>query len=308
MKKIIIGGSGFIGTSLAKNLRNEDHDVIVIDSKNRLLKNEDLLSDIKCYEMDFPTLDTKLLNSLFSEGDVLIHLACTTNPSKSMKNIIHDAQTNILPSIELFSMAIENKLSKIIFASSGGTIYGDTNTPTITESHTKSPLSAYGVSKFTIENYLNFLTLNSSTQGISLRIGNPYGEYQLKGVSIGAIAAFLNAIKNDQKIKIWGNGEIIRDYLYIDDLYNAFYQVLQKDNIQGSFNIGSGKGYSINQLLGVINKITGKKTHVVYLEKRGYDVPKIILNSTKFNKITGWECNLSITQGITKIWNKIRGF
>jgi len=306
MKVIIIGGAGFIGISVAKTILQNNLNVVIVDSDYRIQRNITDLTDTENRVMDFTDLDVNLLDSLITKGDVVIHLACTTNPSKSMQDIKYDAQSNILPSIEIFKIAIKNKASKIIFSSSGGTVYGNVNSSSILESDDKNPISAYGVSKLAIENYLMLMTANSDTNGICLRIGNPYGSYQLQGTTIGAISAFLNATKNNKTITIWGDGNFIRDYLYIDDLSNAFYYALRDENLIGVFNIGSGVGHSLNQLLVIIKEATQIDNIIEYTEQRGFDVPSIVLNTNKFSKKTGWSCQYSINQGINKMWDRIK--
>ncbi|MFK8012900.1 MAG: NAD-dependent epimerase/dehydratase family protein [Marinicellaceae bacterium] len=306
MKVLIIGGAGFIGLSVAKKFLQKNLNVVIVDSDYRIQRNIADLTGTESIVMDFTDLDVNLLDSIISKGDIVIHLACTTNPSKSMQDIKYDAQSNILPSIDIFKIAIKNKASKIIFSSSGGTVYGNVSSSSIIESDDKKPISAYGVSKLAIENYLLLMTANSDTNGICLRIGNPYGSYQLKGTTIGAIAAFFNATKNNETITIWGDGNFIRDYLYIDDLSNAFYCALRDDSLSGVFNVGSGVGHSLNQLITIINETTQIDNIIEYTKKRGFDVPSIVLNTNKFNKKTGWSCQYSINQGINKMWDRIK--
>jgi len=306
MKIIILGGAGFLGVSLAQLLKSNGKEVVVVDSKSRLKKNKQYLNNIVSLPMDFPEIDLSFLNQLFDQGDQLVHMACTTNPNKSMKNIKFDASSNIIPSIEIFSLAVKNKLDKIVFTSSGGTVYGNCQSKIIKENEDKNPISAYGVSKLAIENYLNVITMGSETNGVSLRVGNPFGSYQLKGTTIGAIAAFMNFTQNNQQINIYGDGSIVRDYIYIDDVSNAFLYSLNHKNLHGTFNIGSGIGFSINEILALIKEILNIDQKIAFHKSRQFDVPRIILDASKFKQKTNWKPKITVKNGIELIWKDLQ--
>ena len=302
---VLIGGAGFLGTSLVQAFYNI-YDITVIDTKTRLEQNKHLLVNVKVFEMNFPAIDNELLGKVFKKTEVVIHLACTTNPAKSMKDMSYDIITNVIPSIELFKLAIKHKVPKVIFSSSGGTVYGESNKPILTEKTEKKPLSAYGISKHSIEKYLSLITNGTNTIGISLRIGNPYGDFQLCGTKVGAIAAFLTAFSEKKPIIIWGDGEIIRDYLYIKDLTKAFESTIESNTIkQGCYNVGSGQGYSLNEILTIIEKVAGFKTEIRYEKTRGFDVPSIVLCTERFKSLTGWRCEYNLQDGISDMWLKI---
>lgn len=306
MKIIISGGAGFLGVSLAQFLKSKGKEVVVIDSKLRLTNNNDNLKGISCYPTNFPDVDLIFLDQLFKKGDQLVHLACTTNPNKSMKDIKFDASSNIIPSIEIFNLAVKNKLDKIVFASSGGTVYGSTKSKLIKETEDKNPISAYGVSKLAIEKYLNVITMDSDTKGVSLRIGNPFGSYQLKGTTIGAIAAFMKLTLNNQDINIYGDGSIVRDFIYIDDVSNAFFYSLHNKELEGVFNIGLETGVSINEILKLIKTTLNLKQNINYHESRSFDVPRITLDTSKFRNATNWEPKISVKEGIKLIWQDLK--
>ena len=168
------------------------------------------------------------------------------------------------------------------------------------QEHPTKPICAYGVSKLAIENYL---ALHHRIEGISLRLGNPYGRYQLRGTAIGLIANFLNALHSGRALEIWGDGSVVRDYLHIDDLADAFVKAATNDLLEpGAYNVGSGTGRSINDIIEEIAHVVGERIQVRNVAGRGFDVPEIVLDSQKLKRKTGWICKVKLETGIRLLW------
>jgi UDP-glucose 4-epimerase len=195
----------------------------------------------------------------------------------------------------------------IVFASSGGTIYGDGSGEPLKEDHDKAPLSAYGVVKLAIEHYLQLYHSQFGLKTFSLRISNAYGPGQLKGVVIGSVARFLRNVVEGETIEIWGDGSIVRDYVYIDDIVDAFTRcVLNLDEMKaGSYNIGSGVGHSLNQVIELVSEITGLSARVDYTEARRFDVHSIVLDPSKMTRESGWRPKVNLTGGIQRMFEVI---
>src|ERR1017187_1813527 len=209
MRIAIIGGAGFIGSAIAQLLSKQNIELTIFDTKKRLDKLSNVRQQFNTIQFPYPKV--KDLHRYLTGYDVLIHLACTTEPAISMESLVFDAYTNIIPSLEIFQMAIEAGISRIIFSSSGGTVYGDPKVLPVIEEDEKKPVSAYGVSKLAIEHYLQLYAINNSITGISLRLANPYGPFQLQGTRIGIIAHYLNDIKHGHALTVYGDGNIVRD-------------------------------------------------------------------------------------------------
>lgn len=304
MKVAIIGGAGFIGSKLSELLKINNDFVCILDTETRLNSNSEFIKQIP--QIVFPFPDVSNIEKHLVGFDSIVHLSCTSEPAISMDSVLLDAQNNILPSIQIFEAAIKAGVSRIIFSSSGGTVYGTPKTIPVKEEFDKKPISAYGVSKLTIENYLNLYSKNFPIKGISLRIANPYGDYQLRGTRIGIIANYLTHIKNNQEIEVWGNGEIIRDYIHIDSVADAFLKALHSSLLpSGSYNVGSGIGTSINELIDLLFSITNKSVKVNYKLSRPFDVSNISLDSSLFSESTGWKPNVSLHRGIERLWEAI---
>lgn len=298
MNVVIVGGAGFIGCSLVKQLHSHGFKLRVLDSARRLERVADLLGDVEKHAFDF-SVDTDAAR--FMEGaQALVHLGCSTTPAQSMSNMVHDADSNIGPSIRLFDAAMASGITRVIFSSSGGTVYGVPRQSSMEEFHPTQPLSAYGVSKLAIENYLR---LYQSLRGISLRIANPFGAYQLRGAAVGVIARYVDAIGRGEPIEVWGDGSVVRDYIAVEDVARAIHQALATTDVPaGAYNIGSGVGTSINEVIDCIFEVSGRKVPVIYSSGRLYDVPSVVLDSSLFSRITAWRPEIAFHQAVDNLW------
>lgn len=300
MRVVIVGGAGFIGTALARSLRARSVVPVVLDAGHRLARARKALDGIESRKFDFER--QKSAAALLTGADALVHLACTSDPSRSMKDIAGDVESNVIPSVRLFDAASASGVRRVVFASSGGTVYGTPGKLPVSEAEPPHPLSAYGVSKLAVENYL---ALYPSLQGISLRIANPYGAYQLAGVPIGVIARYAMAAASGQSLEVWGDGSVVRDFIAIEDVVSAFHQALTNNSLPaGAYNIGSGVGHSINEVIGAIGRSANRELDVEYLDARGYDVPRIVLDTTSFTAHTGWQAGVPFEAGIAALYAK----
>lgn len=252
-------------------------------------------------------LDLDKHDAVFRDVDCVIYLSTDSHPQASMEDPEKDAQNNIIPAVRMMESCRHFGVGSIMFASSGGTIYGDSQGEPLTEEHEKAPLSAYGVVKLSIEQYLQLYHSQFGLRTFSLRISNAYGPGQLKGAVIGSVARFLRNIVEGETIEIWGDGSIVRDYVYIDDIVDAFMRcVLKMDQMKaGSYNIGSGVGHSLNQVIELVSEITGLSAHVEYTEARRFDVHSIVLDSSKMTRGSGWRAKVNLTEGIKRMFEVI---
>lgn len=305
-RAVITGGAGFLGTALAGRLRADGYEVCVLDTPDRLGVVEDLLEGIETRPFLFPKTDG--ISEALAGSAILIHLACTTTPASSMRDMARDAAENIGPSVAIFQAAAQAGLSKIVFASSGGTVYGDPDILPVPEHAAGGALSGYGVSKLAIENYLRLVASQAGLTGISLRIGNPYGPFQLRGASVGVIASYLRHIHIGKAPEVWGNGSIIRDYIHIDDLTAAISVAVSTSGLlSGPYNIGSGVGHSINEIFATICRVTGSDLALQYKPARGFDVDAIVLDTSSFRELTNWSPQIDLESGIEQLWRNLNG-
>ena len=248
-KCLVIGGSGFIGSHVVRSLTSKNYFVRVFDRNNELFKKN--LGDVENIELvigDISNFDDvkKALKGIHR----VVHSVYTTLPSTSMNNLSYDLDSNISPLINLLELIKESKtVTKLVYLSSGGTVYGNpVNLEPIAEDHPTKPISSYGLTKLIAEHYIRLCLTNSNICGYVLRPSNAYGESQDINRPQGAVVHFLKALLNDLPIDLYGDGGIIRDYIYIKDLTEAIVQCLLIPNHQpgkiSSFNVGSEKGVS----------------------------------------------------------------
>lgn len=297
---LLVGGAGFLGSCLAEYLVVNGYKVRVFDIFEPLV-NRDEVEFIRGDYLQIGDFDF-----IFKDVQIVIHLVHTTVPQTSMADMSYDVVSNVLPSISLLQMVTKHKIKKFIFISSGGTVYGVPSQELVTETHPTSPISSYGITKLTIERYIQMFSYLYGLNSFILRLSNPYGVQGRFKKNQGVIPLFLNAIKETGSIEVWGDGSVVRDFIYVDDFCEALLEVLKKDIKPDIYNIGSGIGHSLNDVIKVIRNQIGK-FEVVYKNGREIDIPKIVLDTQKFENQTGWKAHTSLEDGIKRcsqfFWN-----
>ena len=235
--------------------------------------------------------------------DIIFHLASSTVPSTSNLDPLLDVNANLVASLNILNMAVKAKIKKIIYFSSGGAVYGSQN-GLINENHDLKPISSYGIIKSTIEKYFTLYSELYDINTIILRPSNPYGPRQGNFNTQGVISTFLKNIFNKENLTVFGNGEALKDYIYIDDLAFLSYEVAIKEK-SGIFNIGTGVGTSVNELIIIISETTNVSPNVNYIESKNYDVPNFILDINKVKNIINDFNYTSLHIGIKSTWSWI---
>lgn len=290
----ILGAGGFIGNALATYLIGKGHSIKTYDKSNICRLGD---RHVNHYVGDFSTEDR--WTDILLDVDVCYHFISTSLPSTSNENPQLDVEGNILGTIRLLD-ELKNINVKLIFSSSGGTVYGFGSDGLISESESTNPICSYGITKLSIEKYLYLYNVLYGVKSVSLRISNPYGMGQMRNVSQGIIGVFLSKIKKGEKVTIWGDGSIIRDYLYIDDLVSALYSASFYTGNVNVMNVGSGVGTSINNILDVFKEHFNNIV-VEYEPKRLFDVQSNVLNISLIQNELGWKPKVSISNGIVKM-------
>jgi UDP-glucose 4-epimerase len=208
--------------------------------------------------------------------------------------------------LRLLDCAVDKRIQKVIFASSGGTVYGIPRTLPIPESHPTDPICSYGITKLTIEKYLALYHRLHDLDYTILRLGNPFGARQRTENVQGAIAVFLGKIYKNQPITIWGDGSIARDFFHISDLVSAFMRVIECRTEMKVFNIASGQAHSINQIVSMLRKVTGEAISIQYTHGRKFDVPVNCLDINRAKNELGWQPRVSLEEGIQQTWEWLK--
>lgn len=297
MKCLILGGAGFIGSHLAQGLLAEGHEVRIFDRPNLLLPPE-LRSDprIKWFEGDFLNQDE--LAQVVPGSEVIFHLVSATLPKSSNDNPVYDVQSNVIGTLHLLDLARLHGIRRVIFASSGGTVYGLPRSLPVSETHPTEPLVSYGITKLAIEKYLHMYRELYGIDYCVLRLANPFGERQRVSAAQGAVAVFLHRALHDEMIHIWGDGSVTRDYIYIKDVVNAFIKAMNFTGEQRVFNIGSGHGMSLNDILAAIEKLLGKPVARSYETSRNFDVPVNVLDIARAREQFAWQPVVTFQEGL----------
>ncbi len=305
MNYLVLGGAGFIGSHVVDGLLDAGHHVRVFEHPESNLDNlSGVRHQIELCVGDF-TDCVKLAASLPAalEGvDQVIHLISTVLPASSNRNPLYDIETNLKSTVILLEEVVRSGVKKVVFASTGGQIYGSATTLPIIESNPTEPLSSYGIIKLTIEKYLKLFHHLHGLDYTILRIANPYGERQRTGGAQGAVAVFLGHLKNREPIEIWGDGSVSRDYLYIADLVAAVLKASEKSGPVKLFNIGSGQPLNLNDLVALLMKVSDRQIKVVYKEARPCDCPVNFLDCSRAYEHLGWQPQVDLQTGLGRTW------
>lgn len=298
---IIFGGAGFIGSHIAEDLLKNGLRVTVFDKLNASKKNvEHILNEIDFVEGDFNN-EVDISKALKGK-DFVVHLVSSTVPATSNLNTFYDVESNLISSMHLFEKCVEYKIKRLIFISSGGTVYGNPVKLPINEKHPTDPTSSYGIIKLTIEKYLYFYKILKGLNYKILRFANPFGERQNPFLTQGLIAHLLYKIKNGESLEIWGDGKVIRDYFYIKDGARSIFKAINDNSSNSIYNISSGKGLSINQILDRFRKVLKLDFDVKYMPGRKFDVKSNVLDNKLAAKYLKWEPEYSFNEGLKNTW------
>jgi UDP-glucose 4-epimerase len=301
---LIFGGNGFIGSHLAERLINTGYNVTVFDNfENGMSNLETIKSRIEIIKGDF--LSGSDIARALKNMDYVFHYISTTIPSTANKDPAYDIESNVIGSVKLFQSAVNSNIEKIVFSSSGGMIYGEPTSLPIRELDPLNPIDPYGISKLAIEKYLNYFSYTYGLDYTIFRYSNPYGERQNPNGKQGVIPIFLKRIKQGDPPVIYGNGSMIRDYIYIEDAIDATIAVLESKSHDTVFNVGSGEGRSVNQLVDIMSKVVGKKIIPNYIKENSKYIQKVILDISKIQNQIGWKPSINIEEGIRRTWEWI---
>ncbi len=301
MNYLVLGGAGFIGSHVVDGLLAAGHQVRVFDRPDCDLDNLCQARDrIDLWGGDFTQADD--LTGALEDIDLVIHLVGTVLPATSNLDPLYDIETNLKSTVKLLQLAVEKGVKKVVFASSGGQVYGPVAALPISETNPTEPLSSYGIIKLTTEKYLKLFHQLYNLDYTILRIANPYGERQKTDARQGAIAVFSGRIKKRQPIEIWGDGSVARDYLYIADLVQAVLKACSRSLPFKLFNIGRGRPLSLNELVRLLMEVSGREVPVIYKEARSCDSPVNFLDCQRASHYLEWEPQVDFRIGLQRTW------
>lgn len=305
MKSLVIGGNGFIGTNLVDGLLSKGHAVRVFDRYPSRFREPN--PDVEYVVGDLGNHGE--VADVVQGVDFVFHLAYTSLPHTSNEDPVYDIRSNVVDTVQMLQQCSAAAVRKVIFVSSGGTVYGIPQTTPIKEDDATDPICSYGITKLAIEKYLHLFHRLHGLDYVVARISNPYGEQQNPDAKQGAVTVFLGNLKRGTPITIWGDGEVVRDYIYIGDAVDAL--VKSADYQPGPeqhrvFNIGAGRGYSLNQLITAMRGVVGKEIDVRYTPGRVEDVPSNVLDISRATAELGWTPQVTLEDGLSRTWEWLK--
>lgn len=303
----IFGGGGFLGSAIIDRLLAEGRSLRVFE-RPRIEPHRTFAASEKVEWITGDFAHAHDVTKALRGAQAAVHLVCTTKPKSSNEEPIFDVQTNLVSTLQLLEGMRAQGVKKIVFASSGGTVYGPPLRVPIDEEHPTNPTTSYGITKLAVEKYLLLGKQLHGLQPVILRVSNPYGEHQRVESAQGVVAAFLSRALGEEPIEIWGDGTVVRDYLHISDVAGAFAAALDYRGNETVFNIGSGSGTSLNELVAILSGVLGRKLAVNYLPAREFDVTSNVLCCEKARTELGWSPKIPMETGLRRTveWLKSR--
>jgi UDP-glucose 4-epimerase len=299
MKIAIFGGGGFIGSTIADRLLLDGHDLRVFE-RPRVPPYREFAVQERVEWMTGDFMSAHDVAEVIDGVDIVLHLISTTLPKSSNDDPIFDVQSNLVATIQLLNIMVAKGVKKIVFISSGGTVYGNPCYLPIDEKHPTEPLVSYGITKLAIEKYLLMYQAMHGIKANILRVSNPFGDRQRVETAQGAVAAFLSRALRELPIEIWGDGSVARDYLYVSDVAEAFALAVAYDGAHSVFNISSGTGTSLNEVIHLIERVTGAPMQKSFRPGRPFDVPVSVLDNALARRELGWWPRISLEDGIVR--------
>lgn len=302
-KIVLLGGAGFIGSHLFARLsKNPAYDVKIFSRTPPIRQAQEFdRSFIQGNFRDIPTL----LRAIH-DADVLVHLISSTVPSNSVLDPLGDIENNLLGTVNLLSQIPNTSIKKFIYFSSGGTVYGNPTYLPVDEKHPLTPINPYGISKVACESYVRYYATKFNFKHSIIRPSNPYGPGQPDNGIQGVIASFLSRALKGQELKVWGDGSAVRDYLYIDDLVEFVAKLIEADNSTGIFNVGSGVGANLNEIIRLISEVSQTAPRVVRIGVGASSVDEIYLDITRAKTLLDWEPKVTLREGMELFCQALR--
>lgn len=293
VKILVIGGCGFIGSHIVDQLQERGHSVKVLDRHPEQYRAS--RHGVEYVFGDF-TESAQILEAL-TGVDAVMHLASTTVPGTADLDPSADVRNNLLGTLSLLESMTRVGVSRILFLSSGGTVYGPPDIVPIPESHPLRPINSYGIVKTAIEHYLQTFEVTRGLLPISIRASNPYGPRQGHTGVQGVISTFLKRALAGEPIEIWGDGSVVRDYLHVGDLAEVCALAIASEKT-GPYNAGFGEGVALTRIVDILQEVIGRDIAVVFKPSRKIDVSKSVLDVTRARADFCWTCRIGLREGI----------
>ena len=295
MKVLVTGGAGFIGSHIAEQLLGRGHEVAVVDNLSTG-KRKNLVEGVCFYKEDIRTGCASIFEEFRPEA--LCHQAAQMDVRRSVREPDFDADVNVLGTVRLLENCVKHDVGKVVFASTGGAVYGEQEVFPATEGHPQYPVSPYGVSKLAGERYLHFYNVQHGLSHVALRYANVYGPRQDPHGEAGVVAIFAGNLAKGRVSRINGTGEQTRDYVYVKDVARANTLALENEVPSGAYNIGTGIENSVNRLYELLMEISGRDLPPEHGPAKPGEQLRSSINPKLAGHALGWRPEVDLTGGL----------
>lgn len=297
MKILVTGGAGFIGSHLVDRLVQEGQEVVVVDDLSTG-KRRNVNKGAEFYKADIRS--SRLENVFRKERpSLIVHLAAQMNVRRSVEDPVFDAEVNVIGTLNLLDLAVKHGVRKIVFASSGGAVYGEQEVYPAPETHPVRPLSPYGISKLMGEHYLGYYRHVGGIQYVALRYANVYGPRQDPDGEAGVVAIFAKKMLGGEQPVINGNGRQTRDFLFVEDVVEANMAVIGQD-VEGVYNVGTAEETTINDLFRILSELTGANFKGIHGPAKKGEQARSVVDITKIRHEVGWDPKVGLHEGLKR--------
>ena len=299
---LVVGANGFLGSHLVDELARLGHEVTAFDRFSR---------DTTTYTAEGVT---RFAGDFMNQADVVeavrgqrfvFHIVSTTTPATAENDPTLDVRTNIASSIELFQHCVDAGVERVSFASTGGAIYGNQPDGATSEDALAMPISPYAIGKLAIEGYLRYFGAKYGLESVAFRISNPYGPRQRTNKKQGVIPIFLHHLAEGRPLTVFGDGSMVRDYVFASDVARMIGETVDRPLGHTIYNVGSGQGASLTELLGIIERVTGIRPVIETQPTPSTFVDKVVLDTSRFRNEFGYESFVSLEDGIAATWQQM---
>jgi UDP-glucose 4-epimerase len=297
---VVIGGTGFIGTAVVADLVQHGHRV---RSVSRRAPGQPL-PDVEYVRLNIA--QAVVPDDVLADAEVVVHLASATNPVSASHDPLADLRDNVEASVRLLDLCRRQQVRRVVYSSSGGTVYGPAVTTPIDEDHPTNPVTPYGIGKLVVERYLAYYQASYGLEYSAIRTANAYGPGQRTGRAQGIIGELLLACASGHDFTVWGDGSTVRDYVYIADVARAFRLAVEVPTTAGAYNVGTGLGVSVRELIGRVGSITGCEPQIRYVAAEPATVPTNVLSPARAEQALGWRPLVGLDDGLRLTWDLLR--
>lgn len=301
MRVLVIGGCGFLGSHIVDAFLLAGHEVRVFDVKPEQMRSP---SSVVEYILGDASSSALLYEALLGV-EVVFHAAGATVPATATLDPVFDVKSNLIATLNILNVIKTSNVSRLVYLSSGGTVYGVPRVPLVDESHPRDPISSYGIVKSAVESYVLALAHSTNIQPVVLRVSNPYGPRQGHTGLQGIIGTYLANFALRKPIVVWGDGTIVRDYLFASDFGRLCLSVAERD-CQSVYNAASGVGASVLDVLAAVEEAVGEKIEPTFQTGRSFDIPRVVLSIDRANRDLGWSPTVDLAMGVKATWQWVQ--